>query len=254
MYGIPDSLLTDQGRNVDGECIREMCAKFGIDKKHSSAYHPQGDGQAERAIENVKQAVRSFFAEHKLDKTNWPGVLQELFFNINSLKSSATKFTPHELMFGIKLRIPMDQIVRDLKNTSIDDPKSSQMGRESKGSDREYSLRQGPIQRYYDRNAMDKPKYFSTGQNIFLRNFTRGDGLAPTYMEPYTVHDMKYPNVKIRRGSRYSWFHLNDCKVVPKFTTEALHSLEGMMNRNLNKSTQNGRGQHRLVIQSLSHN
>ena len=24
-YGMPDSLLTDQGRNVDGECIREMC-------------------------------------------------------------------------------------------------------------------------------------------------------------------------------------------------------------------------------------
>ena len=36
-YGVPDVLLTDQGRNVDGEEVKSMCAKFGIEKRHSSA-------------------------------------------------------------------------------------------------------------------------------------------------------------------------------------------------------------------------
>ena len=44
-YGVPDVLLSDQGRNVDEEVIRQMCTFFGINKRHFSPYHPQGDGQ-----------------------------------------------------------------------------------------------------------------------------------------------------------------------------------------------------------------
>ena len=45
---VPVTLLSDQGRNVDGALIRELCAKYGITKLHSNAYHPEGDGDAER--------------------------------------------------------------------------------------------------------------------------------------------------------------------------------------------------------------
>ena len=47
-YGYPSALLSDQGRNVDGVLVKELCAKYGITKLHSSAYHPEGDGEAER--------------------------------------------------------------------------------------------------------------------------------------------------------------------------------------------------------------
>ena len=116
-YGVPDMLLTDQGRNVDGEAVRKMCAGFGINKKHSSAYHPQGDGQAERAVESVKQALRCFLVDLNLDKTSWPSVLQEVAFNVNSLMSSSTKFTPQELMFGASIRSAIDQVVGDCQKT-----------------------------------------------------------------------------------------------------------------------------------------
>ena len=45
LYGVPNSILTDQGPNVDGKLVREMCEKYGI-TKHSAAYHLQGDGLA----------------------------------------------------------------------------------------------------------------------------------------------------------------------------------------------------------------
>ena len=42
------------------------------------------------------------------------------------------------------------------------------------------------------------------------------DGLENMYIGPYLVVDVKYPNVKIRKGNdRFSWIHLNDCKIVP---------------------------------------
>ena len=54
VHGIPNFLLSDQGSNVDGEVMRKVCDKFGIEKGRTSAYHSQGNGFAERSIRNVK--------------------------------------------------------------------------------------------------------------------------------------------------------------------------------------------------------
>ena len=57
-HGVPKVLLTDQGPNVDGQKVREMCGQLGIEKRHTTAYHPQADGMAERGIGTVKQTIR----------------------------------------------------------------------------------------------------------------------------------------------------------------------------------------------------
>ena len=57
-HGVPKVLLTDQGPNVDGRKVREMCRQLGIEKRHTTAYHPQADGMAERGIGAVKQTLR----------------------------------------------------------------------------------------------------------------------------------------------------------------------------------------------------
>ena len=49
--GYPISLLLDQGRNVDGLLVREMCRKLGIRKLHSSPYHSQRDVETESCIQ-----------------------------------------------------------------------------------------------------------------------------------------------------------------------------------------------------------
>ena len=69
-YGVSNSILTDQSPNVDGKLVREMCEKYGITKKHSAAYHPQGDGLAERSIQSVKQSLRCLLTENDKQKTD----------------------------------------------------------------------------------------------------------------------------------------------------------------------------------------
>ena len=49
-YGIPKELLSDQGSNVDGKVIHNLCSSLGISKIHSSPYHPEGNGNAERYV------------------------------------------------------------------------------------------------------------------------------------------------------------------------------------------------------------
>ena len=48
-HGPPRIFTSDQAPNVDREKVRALLEKLGVEKRHSSPYHPQGDGQAERA-------------------------------------------------------------------------------------------------------------------------------------------------------------------------------------------------------------
>ena len=45
--------VSDQARNVDGEVVNMICKQLGMDKRRSSPYHPEGNGQAERSVQSV---------------------------------------------------------------------------------------------------------------------------------------------------------------------------------------------------------
>ena len=45
--GIPEVLHSDQGRNFEIQLFCDMLTAFGIQKSHTTAYHPQGDGMVE---------------------------------------------------------------------------------------------------------------------------------------------------------------------------------------------------------------
>ena len=112
-HDIPNVLLTDQRRNVDGRLVHDLCERLGIEKRHTSAYHPQGDGQAERTIESIKQSLRCFLAELSTERSHWPTILQEVAFSHNSLMNKSTRFSPNELMYGLRLRSPLDQAAEE---------------------------------------------------------------------------------------------------------------------------------------------
>ena len=49
-FAIPMVLLSDQAKNMDGNVIRQLCDELAIEKRHSSPYHPQENGHAEREL------------------------------------------------------------------------------------------------------------------------------------------------------------------------------------------------------------
>ena len=74
------------GPNVDGLEIRRSLEAFGVSKLRSSPYHPQGDGQAERSIQTVKQTIRCILSDRQIEKDCWPAVLQEVAYTLNLLQ------------------------------------------------------------------------------------------------------------------------------------------------------------------------
>ena len=120
IHGTPYYILSDQGSNVDGDTIREICNVLGIEKRRSSAYHSQGNGFAERNIRSVKDILRSVILSRKLPQHKWRSLLPELTFALNTSESKATKCSPYYVVFGRSARLPIDVLFCD-KEPSVGD-------------------------------------------------------------------------------------------------------------------------------------
>ena len=108
IHGSPFYLLSDQGSNVDGEVMAEICNELGIEKRRSSAYHSQGNGFAERNIRTVKDLLRSVLLHRRLQQSKWRSILPGLVFALNASESKATRCVPYNVVFGRAAILPQD--------------------------------------------------------------------------------------------------------------------------------------------------
>ena len=99
-HGKPKIFVSDQARNVDGEVINALCRELQVDKRRSSPYHPEGNGQAERSIQTVKSLIRCMSSEKGIPRHAWPTILQKLAFQHNCSMNASTTYAPDEMMYG----------------------------------------------------------------------------------------------------------------------------------------------------------
>lgn len=104
-HGCPMTLLSDQGKNVDGTLMKVLCDKFGIAKKHSSSYHPAGNGFAEHSIRSIKQILTALLTDRGLPQKSWSELLPEVFV---SLKMNPPNAPPFSVVHGRDPLLPRD--------------------------------------------------------------------------------------------------------------------------------------------------
>ena len=102
-FGIPQSILTDQGSNFMSEVFGNVCKILKIKRIKCTAYHPQTNGALERTHRVLVEYLRCFILE---DQSNWDKWLPYATFVFNTTPHTSTGFTPHELLFGRKPNIP----------------------------------------------------------------------------------------------------------------------------------------------------
>ncbi len=90
-HGRPHIAISDQGKNIDGQVVNDLCKKLGIEKRRSSPYHPEGNGQAERSVQSIKTLVRCVMADENLPKYAWPSILQKSSFMHNAYVNARTQ-------------------------------------------------------------------------------------------------------------------------------------------------------------------
>ena len=99
-HGKPRIAVSDQAKNIDGTMVHQLCDKLGIEKRRSSPYHPEGNGQAKRSVQTVKMRARCVINEGSIPKYDWPSVMQENVFCINTAINDSTKYSPYQIMYG----------------------------------------------------------------------------------------------------------------------------------------------------------
>ena len=105
IFGAPEKIMMDKGKGFMSEIVTELCTQFGVGKTTTIPYHPQGNGQIEQAHQTLGNMIGKLENEYK---KQWPKHLAKLTHMYNLTRSVVTGYSPHFLMFGWQLRLPID--------------------------------------------------------------------------------------------------------------------------------------------------
>ncbi|KAL7295594.1 hypothetical protein TKK_0011230 [Trichogramma kaykai] len=115
-FGFPKIIHSDQGPNLIGNTFSSMAKIFNITQFKSTAYRPQTQGSLERCHQSLIEYLKIFVA-----KDDWDTHVRCAIFAYNTSVHTAHGFTPHELVYGRKARIPgkkyLDDIIAKLNAT-----------------------------------------------------------------------------------------------------------------------------------------
>ncbi len=96
-HGVPKELISDRDPRFTSNFWKEVCRTLGVRQSMSTAYHPQTDGQTERANRTLEEMLR-----HNINPSqdNWDLLLGTAEFAINNSWHESVQNTPFMLNYG----------------------------------------------------------------------------------------------------------------------------------------------------------
>jgi len=91
IHVLPAMIISDQAPQFTSWFWGQICSGLGIDRRMSTAFHPQTDGQTERRNASMEQYLQ-VFVNHQQD--GWVQWLPQAEFAANNGLSETTKCTP----------------------------------------------------------------------------------------------------------------------------------------------------------------
>ena len=115
LHGIPSSIVSDRDPRFTSSFWRELWKLLGTKLAMSTAYHPQTDGQTERANRTLEDMLRAYVNEKQND---WDQHLTAIEIAYNNSKQASTGFSPFYLNYGQHPTFPLTSAVSALRSTS----------------------------------------------------------------------------------------------------------------------------------------
>ena len=104
-YGIPEKILSDQGRNFESQLVADLCTLMGMQKIWTSPYHLQTSGQCE-SFNSTLIGMLGMLPPEK--KSEWKNHIGMLVHTYNCTQNLPTGFSPYYLMYGRQPHLPID--------------------------------------------------------------------------------------------------------------------------------------------------
>ena len=107
LFGIPNKLYSDRDPAYEAKLFQGLMDKLGVKKLRTTGYNPKANGLCEKSNGLVKSFLMKYV---NFVGGEWDLYLNEMCYAYNTSVHSSTGFSPAELTFGRKLRIPIDII------------------------------------------------------------------------------------------------------------------------------------------------
>jgi transposase InsO family protein len=108
-FGVPNSIITDNGSQFTGRKFLEFCDKFHIRVDWAAVAHPQTNDQVEHANDMILQGLKPrIFDQLNKSSRKWLQELPAVVWSLRTTPSRATGFTPFFLVHGTEAVLPMD--------------------------------------------------------------------------------------------------------------------------------------------------
>jgi len=219
-FGSPVSLLSDQGKEVDGKIMKHICRMLGVDKLRTSPYKPFTN-QVERLYRSINAILGKTVASHEKD---WDTRLSLAMRMYRASRHESTGYTPNMLTLRAEVRAPADIMYGSLdepsKETYDDYVESMRECMIIAHEEARAALRKAAERnkRYYDIRV--RAKEYRKGQWVYYfnpRKFVgRQDKWERKYTGPSLIIDTPSPvNVKLQRRKRAKTITVHIDKVKP---------------------------------------
>jgi hypothetical protein len=120
-HGLPSAILSDRDARFTGKFWQELWSALGTKLTMSTAFHPQTDGQTERANRTLEEMLRAYV---NFQQDDWDEHLVVAEIAVNSAKQSSTGFSPFYLNYGQEVSLPLDLAIEESK--LLRNPEASQ--------------------------------------------------------------------------------------------------------------------------------
>ena len=116
-FGLPRTLITDNGRQFDNKRFEEFCSEFQINHRFTSVAHPQSNGEAEVTNRTILQGLKARLTQAK---SSWADDLYNVLWAYRTTPRTPTGETPFKLTYGAEAVIPLNVELPSLQVENFD--------------------------------------------------------------------------------------------------------------------------------------
>ena len=223
MGRLPTSIVSDRDVRFTGVAWGQLWRGLKTEQKMSTAYHPQTDGQTERANRTM-QAVLRAYAETRSDWDEWLPFVAAAY---NSTVQESTGRTPFEMNFPDARSIDPLQWAIGERQQAVDKRGVSEEAERTLTEMRtiwdevraRIVLEQARQKKYADRKRRDVR--YDVGDSVYLSTHNlkaHGGKLLDKWVGPYVVTEVRQSGVSVRLdlrgelGKMHPVFHVSQLK------------------------------------------
>ena len=128
-YGVPHSIITDNGSNFTADEVKTWCGNMGIKLDYASVYHPQTNDQVERANGLIMSGIKPRLVRSLIESdTHWVEELDSVLWGLWTTPNRTTGYTPFFMVYGAEAVLPCD-IIHDSPRVRMYEEKEAELDR-----------------------------------------------------------------------------------------------------------------------------